>query len=416
MKPKETQIQDVLKVEGVNAKGYGIIPKLLMLDNRITLAAKSVYAYFCSYAGAGGTAFPCREKILSDLSISKDTYYKYLNQLKELDYVRTNQVTAEGCKYGRTVFTLVAKPNVPEKSESGTSDNDYEIILKNEGVKSRGYGTIPKLVMTDTRLNIISKGIYSYFCSFSGSGNTSFPKLESILYNLGISNATYFKHVKSLRELGYISAEQLRQKGQFKKTIYTLNEFPVESASEKPCPKLSCTVTSYTAESYTVKQDTKSNNLKSNNSYKYQSFNKKNRSQPIIMNDEQEKKLTSIFTAMGIEKMTHTDQIDAMKNIILNLWITRRVNKATITQKTIEDTLTQLHSEHLDAIIDNYCAAAQKNVIHNPVEYLKTAVMNSITTVKFNNLVKKSCENKEDPSYDIDEYIKLSMRTMNARK
>ncbi len=57
-------------------------------------------------------------------------------------------------------------------------------------MKSLGYGTIAKAVMLDARLTLKSKGIYAYFCSFAGSGNSAFPKLKNILYHLQISEPT----------------------------------------------------------------------------------------------------------------------------------------------------------------------------------------------------------------------------------
>ena len=73
----DKQSQDLLQVQGRMALGYGIIPKLAMQDQRLTIEAKAIYSYFCSYAGAGTTAFPGRNKILHDLKISKDRYYNH---------------------------------------------------------------------------------------------------------------------------------------------------------------------------------------------------------------------------------------------------------------------------------------------------------------------------------------------------
>ena len=70
---------DQLRVEGVNFKGFGILPKYVMLDHDLTLEAKTIYAYFCSFAGNGDTTFPSRSKILSDLPMSKDCYYKHFH-------------------------------------------------------------------------------------------------------------------------------------------------------------------------------------------------------------------------------------------------------------------------------------------------------------------------------------------------
>lgn len=82
---------DLLRVEGVNAKGYGIVPKIVMKDERLTPYAKLIYSYFCSYCGAGNQAFPRRDTIVRDLRINKDTFYKHFNLLKKHDYIRVVQ-------------------------------------------------------------------------------------------------------------------------------------------------------------------------------------------------------------------------------------------------------------------------------------------------------------------------------------
>lgn len=86
---------DFIQMQGINSLGFGIIPKLVMQDKRLTIQAKAIYGYFCSYAGAGRTAFPGREKIVSDLKISKDSYYKHFNLLKKYGYIQTVQEKAK---------------------------------------------------------------------------------------------------------------------------------------------------------------------------------------------------------------------------------------------------------------------------------------------------------------------------------
>lgn len=104
-------IKDILKVEGVNAKGYGIIGKLVMQDKRLTIEAKAIYAYFRSYAGAGTSAFPGVKKIVDDLGISENRYYRHLKLLKEFDYIRVEQIIQSGGKYNHNIYTLVDTPN-----------------------------------------------------------------------------------------------------------------------------------------------------------------------------------------------------------------------------------------------------------------------------------------------------------------
>jgi len=59
----------------------------VMRDSKLTIEAKSLYAYFFSFVEAG-EAFPSRDIILKEMGISKDRYYKHINLLLEYDYIR----------------------------------------------------------------------------------------------------------------------------------------------------------------------------------------------------------------------------------------------------------------------------------------------------------------------------------------
>ena len=74
---------DMLQIDGIKCKGFGVIPKAVTLDPKLSIEAKAIYAYFASFSGGGNSAFPSREKILSDLKISKDRYYRHFNKLVE---------------------------------------------------------------------------------------------------------------------------------------------------------------------------------------------------------------------------------------------------------------------------------------------------------------------------------------------
>lgn len=113
-----------------------------------------------------------------------------------------------------------------------------EDILKVAGINSKGYGSISKLAMTDGRLTIEAKGIYSYFCSFAGSGRQAFPKITKILSELGISKGRYYKHFKLLTDNGYIQVDQIHRGGRFSHNVYTLSaDIPMpENAMPHPKP------------------------------------------------------------------------------------------------------------------------------------------------------------------------------------
>jgi len=99
--------QDTLQVQGRMTLGYGIIPKIPMHDPRLTIEAKAIYSYFCSYAGSGTTAFPRRDKILRDLQIGEDRYYRHFNLLKNFGYITVEQTIDNTGKFKNNIYTLV---------------------------------------------------------------------------------------------------------------------------------------------------------------------------------------------------------------------------------------------------------------------------------------------------------------------
>ena len=104
---------DLIRVEGVNAKGYGTIPKAVMMDRRLTICAKAIYSYFCSFCGAGSRAFPSFHKIIKDLQISKSYYYDNMKLLKKYDYLRIEQQRTGG-QFKRNIYTLTPFPTSQE--------------------------------------------------------------------------------------------------------------------------------------------------------------------------------------------------------------------------------------------------------------------------------------------------------------
>lgn len=106
---KEKNLDVCLKNEGILSNGFGIAPKTVMRDRRISAEAKAIYCYFQSFAGSSGKAFPKRETILADLGMSKDRYYKHLKQLTDLDYIRLEKSGEQALK-GRNIYVIVSNP------------------------------------------------------------------------------------------------------------------------------------------------------------------------------------------------------------------------------------------------------------------------------------------------------------------
>lgn len=211
-------MKDYLITRGVDSKGYGRIYRAVMREMALPIISKAIYAYFCSYAGSGTTAFPKREKITHDLQLNKDTFTKYLKTLLELGYI-AKQRTARG-----NIYTI--NMNIPENKrqrfESLPGDSEDKLIFTN--IKAKGFGTVPKLVMLDNRLSAQAKAIYAYFASFAGAGIVAFPHKNTIIKDLNISERTYYSHFALLTRYAFITVRQRKAQGKFTSSEYLLNE------------------------------------------------------------------------------------------------------------------------------------------------------------------------------------------------
>lgn len=142
-------MNDKLNVSGVNRDGFGIIPKRVMQDQELTIGAKAIYAYFCSYAGAGATCFPTRDKICKDMGISGDTLGKHLKALAKKGYIQIEQVKDNG-RFSHNVYTLNseipdteetdAENTVTEKTGTGKTGTEIfgaeKLVTKNNNIKN----------------------------------------------------------------------------------------------------------------------------------------------------------------------------------------------------------------------------------------------------------------------------------------
>lgn len=131
-------MNDKLQLDGVKSKGFGIIPKLVMQDENLHIYAKAIYAYFCSYAGAGEICFPSRSKICFDLGISNDTLGKYINQIVKQGYISVEQVKENG-KFSFNIYTLMDTIS-PCPKRTDTDDTVYgEVDTNNNSFKNNSY-------------------------------------------------------------------------------------------------------------------------------------------------------------------------------------------------------------------------------------------------------------------------------------
>ena len=103
--------------------------------------------------------------------------------------------------------------------------------VKMQGVFEKGYGFVAKKVMRDKTLNILSKAVYAYICSYTGKGKDAFPSQNLICRDLGIGKSTLVKYIKELKDRGYVTVIQHKEKGD---GAEHKNEIEKEKLSDAP--------------------------------------------------------------------------------------------------------------------------------------------------------------------------------------
>ena len=235
---------------GLEDKGYGTIPKFAMQDDRLPVAAKAIYAYMCSYEGAGDMAYPKRETILHELGISKDKYYLYLNALIDCGYITVKHGTDEKGRFSSTTYLLNSvlsvdpdiNPDDVRKSVSLRHKRDEkepqinsmtsQINESKEGKKKfinfnmKNYIAMSTHHLQNKDLSLEAKGLLSQMLSLSEDWDHTMKGL--ILINRE-SVDTIQTVVWELEKAGYITRDD---KGEIIDIVYTINEQPQHEPKE----------------------------------------------------------------------------------------------------------------------------------------------------------------------------------------
>lgn len=231
--------ENMLLTQGINCKGYGTVPKYVMRDDELPIVSKGIYAYFCAMSGSGDSTFPSLETIQAHLLIGDKAYYNNRQPLIDQGYITIEAREREGKGFKGNLFTLITNPKkFADREAKNNWQKETFNTIEHEGLKAAGYGSIPKAVMQDPRMDVTAKAVYAYFASYAGAGRSAIPTVAQIMRDLNVSKPTYQKAMRSLKELGYITVTQENwsssdHKG-FASNHFILKEFPVpESRSKK---------------------------------------------------------------------------------------------------------------------------------------------------------------------------------------
>ena len=131
-------IYTLCTLENECRQGYGYIPRAIMTDPELSVKAKGIYAYFCSYCGMSGQAFPLKKDILFHLALSEPTYYKHFQPLKERGLLAAFQ-GFENNRFTGNTYKLF--PSLPGSKEEDFSPYIKFWDIKNEDIKNEDIYT-----------------------------------------------------------------------------------------------------------------------------------------------------------------------------------------------------------------------------------------------------------------------------------
>lgn len=227
------EVADALRVEGIDKKGYGVLVKFVMEDVNLSFKAKVLYAYLCSYSGGNNEAFPSVERIKSELGLGKKLFNISLKELLDAGYLTKTQAKQERARFAHNIYTIILDPTRFQEAVKSKPEKygPRESTVTLTGMKTYGYGLIPRLVMIDPRLSASSKGIYAYFVALAGSTLSLNRSVEQICRELTMNRSTYFKHLKPLIEYNYIIAKQIHNQ-QLGSNVFTLVQKPDEEEQQ----------------------------------------------------------------------------------------------------------------------------------------------------------------------------------------
>ena len=251
--------------------------------------------------------------------------------------------------------------------------NENKVVY--EGVLSKGFGVMPKLVATDINLSIEAKAIYAYICSYAGNGESAFPKLNTMLYHLQISKTRFYKHFGLLKEHGYIEVQRRRKlnsetnKWSADSNLYVIKQLIVKSEEEANEKNNVVNDTNYDESIGNTKvselphfeehqnDETQNRSLINKNSINKNSINKNSKS---VCNSEKETKLLELYKTFNIEKKVMPHSIKLLKeycdkfdlDVFEEVFIDTIENAKDSKFKYMRKTLEELNNKNIKTLED----------------------------------------------------------------
>lgn len=102
------------RIEIIQDTGYGLIPKKIMRNKNLSIQAKAIYSYLASFAGNTGKAFPSTNLMADELGISRNTLFKYLKELRDVEAISIKRERGSNGTFEKNIYYLNNSINTKE--------------------------------------------------------------------------------------------------------------------------------------------------------------------------------------------------------------------------------------------------------------------------------------------------------------
>jgi hypothetical protein len=107
-------------------KGFGYVYQNVMRNKKLTIEAKSIYAYLASFSGNNEMCYPSIQLILKELGISKSRFYKHMELLINNGIVTKQQEKFEN-RFSKNTYIISSFPNFEDTQIEDTQNRDTQI-------------------------------------------------------------------------------------------------------------------------------------------------------------------------------------------------------------------------------------------------------------------------------------------------
>lgn len=105
--------------------GFGMTPKRVIFDTRLSMEAKCIYTYLTTYTNPSrNTAFPSLNTILTHLNTSKTRFYSHRKQLIDYGYITVEQKRDGNGILQRNVYTINLEVPFPDDENLPLAENE----------------------------------------------------------------------------------------------------------------------------------------------------------------------------------------------------------------------------------------------------------------------------------------------------